>query len=146
MTKRIKEGANVPVYVLEYLLGKYCSQDESLIEARCSSYVKHIFAENYVRPDEAEKIKSKLREYGTYSIIDVVSVKLNYKRDIYEASFSNLGIKDIPIDDEFPQRYERLLGGNLWCMIKLEYGNDEADYHSSPFKISDLNPIQLPNI
>ena len=65
LTKRIKEGANVPVYVLEYLLGKYCSQDESLIEQGVAN-VKQILAENYVRPDEAEKIKSKLREYGTY--------------------------------------------------------------------------------
>ena len=145
LTKRIKEGANVPVYVLEYLLGKYCSQDESLIEQGVAN-VKQILAENYVRPDEAEKIKSKLREYGTYSIIDVVSVKLNYKRDIYEASFSNLGISKIPIDDDFPQRYERLLGGNLWCMIKLEYGNEELDRRGMPFVIKDLIPIQLPHL
>ena len=145
LTKRIKEGANVPVYVLEYLLGKYCSQDESLIEQGVAN-VKQILAENYVRPDEAEKIKSKLREYGTYSIIDVVSVKLNYKRDIYEASFSNLGISNIPIDDEFPQRFERLLGGNLWCMVKLEYGNEELDRGGMPFIIRDLIPIQLPHL
>ena len=145
LTKRIKEGANVPVYVLEYLLGKYCSQDESLVEQGVEN-VKKILAENYVRPDEAEKIKSKLREFGSYSIIDVVSVKLNYKADVYEASFSNLGISNVPIDDEFPQRYERLLGGNLWCMIKLEYGYEEFDGGPLPFKIRDLIPIQLPHL
>ena len=145
LTKRVKEGANVPVYVLEYLLGKYCSQDESLIEQGVQT-VKNILANNYVRPDEAQKILSKLKELGSYSIIDVVTVKLNYKRDIYEATFSNIGLKDIPINPDFPQRYERLLGGNLWCMVNLEYAYDEADYHSSPIKIRNLQPIQLPNI
>lgn len=145
LTKRVKEGANVPVYVLEYLLGKYCSQDEDLIEQGVQS-VKNILANNYVRPDEAQKILSKLKELGSYSIIDVVTVKLNYKKDIYEATFSNLGLKDIPINPDFPQMYERLLGGNLWCMVNLEYNYDEADYRSSPIKIRNLQPIQLPNI
>lgn len=145
LTKRVKEGANVPVYVLEYLLGKYCSQEEALIEQGVQT-VKDILANNYVRPDEAQKILSKIKELGSYSIIDVVSVKLNYKKDIYEATFSNLGIKDIPINPDFPQMYERLLGGNLWCMVNLEYDFDEADYRSSPIKIKNLQPIQLPNI
>ena len=145
LTKRVKEGANVPVYVLEYLLGKYCSQDESLIE-RGVQNVKNILANNYVRPDEAQKILSKLKELGTYSIIDVVSVRLDYKTDTYLATFSNLGLKDIPINPNFPQRYERLLGGNLWCMVNLEYSFDEADMRSNTIKIRDLQPIQLPNI
>lgn len=145
LTKRVKEGANVPVYVLEYLLGKYCSQDETLVEQGVQN-VKSILANNYVRPDEAQKILSKVKEYGSYSIIDVVTVKLNYKKDIYEATFSNLGIKEIPINPEFPQTYERLLGGNLWCMVNLEYEYDEADYTRNPIKIRDLQPIQLPNI
>ena len=145
LTKRVKEGANVPVYVLEYLLGKYCSQDDALVEQGVQT-VKDILANNYVRPDEAQKILSKLRELGSYSIIDVVSVKLDYKKDIYYAEFSNLGLKDIPINPEIPQRYERLLGGNLWCMISLEYDYDEADFRSQTIKIRDLQPIQLPNI
>ena len=145
LTKRVKEGANVPVYVLEYLLGKYCSQDESLIEQGVQN-VKNILANNYVRPDEAQKILSKLKELGTYSIIDVVSVRLDYKTDTYLATFSNLGLKDIPINPNFPQRYERLLGGNLWCMVNLEYSFDEADMRSNTIKIRDLQPIQLPNI
>lgn len=145
LTKRVKEGANVPVYVLEYLLGKYCSQDDALVEQGVQT-VKNILANNYVRPDEAQKILSKLKELGSYSIIDVVTVKLDYKTDTYYASFSNLGLNDIPINPEFPQRYERLLGGNLWCMVNLEYDFDEADLRSQTIKIRNLQPIQLPNI
>ena len=145
LTKRVKEGANVPVYVLEYLLGKYCSQDDALVEQGVQT-VKDILANNYVRPDEAQKILSKLREYGSYSIIDVVTVRLDYHSDTYYATFSNLGLKDIAINPEIPQRYERLLGGNLWCMVSLEYDFDEADFKSQTIKIRDLQPIQLPNI
>ena len=145
LTKRVKEDANVPVYVLEYLLGTYCSQNEDLVEQGVQT-VKDILANNYVRPDEAQKILSKLKENGSYSIIDVVTVKLDYKLDTYFATFSNLGLKNIPINPEIPQRYERLLGGNLWCMINLEYDFDEADFKSQTIKIRDLQPIQLPNI
>lgn len=145
LTKRVKEDANVPVYVLEYLLGTYCSQDEDLIEQGVQT-VKDILANNYVRPDEAQKILSKLKENGSYSVIDVVTVRLEYKFDTYLATFSNLGLKDIPINPEIPQRYERLLGGNLWCMVSLEYDFDEADFKSNTIKIRDLQPIQLPNI
>ena len=145
LTKRVKEDANVPVYVLEYLLGKYCSQDDILVEQGVQT-VKNILANNYVRPDEAQKILSKLKELGSYSIIDVITVRLNYKTDTYYATFSNLGLKDIPINPSFPQRYERLLGGNLWCMVNLEYAFDEADFKSNTIKIRDLQPIQLPNI
>lgn len=145
LTKRVKEDANVPVYVLEYLLGKYCSQDDILIEQGVQT-VKDILANNYVRPDEAQKILSKLKENGSYSVIDVVTVRLEYKFDTYLATFSNLGLKDIPINPEIPQRYERLLGGNLWCMVSLEYDFDEADFKSNTIKIRDLQPIQLPNI
>ena len=145
LTKKIKEGANVPIYVLEYLLGKYCSQDESLIEQGLNT-VKSILANNYVRPDESQKVLSKLKELGSYSIIDIVTVRLNFREDIYEASFSNLGIDKIPIESKYPQHYERLLGGNIWCMVKLEYEYDEADHRSNPFKIRNLVPIQLPHL
>ncbi len=143
LTKKIKEGANVPVYVLEYLLGKYCSQDEDLVNQGVQN-VKKILADNFVRPDEAEKVKSKIKELGTYSIIDIVSVNLNYKKDIYEASFSNLGLEGIPIDPEYPHQFERLLGGNLWCMVSLEYNYDEGNPYRNPFSILNLQPIQLP--
>lgn len=146
LTKKIKEGANVPVYVLEYLLGKYCATNEpSLIEKGVKT-VKNILADNYVRPDENQKILSKLRESGSYSVIDTVSVKLNYKADRYEADFSNLGLSGIPIPKQYPAEFERLLGGNIWCMINFEYFYDEADHNRNPFIIRKLVPIQMPNL
>ena len=140
LTKQIKEGANVPVYVLEYLLGKYCSQDEALVDEGVSR-VKNILADNYVRHDEVQKILSKFKEYGSYSIIDIVTVNFEYRADIYMAEFNNLGIK-VPIDPIYPQKYERLLGGNLWCMVNLQYTPGD----SVPFIINQLTPIQLPHL
>ncbi|RLA17485.1 MAG: ATP-dependent Lon protease, partial [Gammaproteobacteria bacterium] len=94
LTKKLKEGVNVPVYVLEYLLGMYCASDDDEVVSEGMENVKKILAENYVRPDEAEKVKSLIRERGTYKVIDKVSVKLNQHKDIYEANLSNLGLKD----------------------------------------------------
>lgn len=146
LTKKIKEGANVPVYVLEYLLGMYCSSmDDEEIEAGVQN-VKQILAENYVRPDEAQKIISKLRERGTYTVIDKVSVKLNYKTDVYESEFSNLGIKGVPITENYVSDFERLLCGGIWCIVQLEYFYDEADRGRCPFIIHKLTPIQMPSI
>ena len=146
LTKRIKEGANVPVYVLEYLLGMYCSSlDEDEIEAGVDT-VKKILAENYVRPDEAQKIIAKLREKGTYTVIDRISVHLNIKQDIYEAEFSNLGIKQVPIAENYIRDYERLLCGGIWCIVQMEYYYDEADKFRSPFLIHKLTPIQMPSL
>ena len=145
LTKKIKEGANVPVYVLEYLLGMYCSsRNEDEIEAGVQN-VKQILAENYVRPDEAQKIISKLRERGSYTVIDKVSVKLNYKDDIYEAEFSNLGLKGVPIAANYVSDYERLLCGGIWCIVQMEYFYDEAD-KGCPFVIRKLTPIQMPGL
>jgi ATP-dependent Lon protease len=146
LTKKIKEGANVPVYVLEYLLGMYCaSGNNDEIEAGVQN-VKKILADNFVRPDEAQKIISKLREQGSYTVIDHVSVKLNYKTDVYEAEFSNMGIKNVPIADNYVKEYERLLCGGIWCILQMEYYFDEADKTSIPFKIQKLTPIQMPHI
>lgn len=146
LTKKIKEGANVPVYVLEYLLGMYCSStDEEIIEQGVAN-VKKILIENFVRPDEAQKIISKLREMGNYTVIDKVSVKLNYKADIYEAEFSNLGIKSVPISENYPSQFERLLCGGIWCIVQLEYFYDEADKNRCPFLIKKLTPIQMPHL
>jgi ATP-dependent Lon protease len=145
LTKLLKEGANVPVYVLEYLLGMYCaSDDEGVIDDGLET-VKRILAENYVRPDEAEKVKSRIRELGSYKIIDKVTVKLNEKRDIYEATLSNLGVKAIDISSETVKKYEKLLVGGIWCIINLKYFYDEGS-KSSPFIIDQLNPIQMPNL
>jgi len=145
LTKLIKEGANVPVYVLEYLLGMYCaSDDDATIQAGLAT-VKRILAENYVRPDEAEKVKSKIRESGTYKVIDKLTVKLNEKRDQYEALLSNLGVKNAEISDAFVRQYEKLLAGGIWCIVTLRYVYEE-NQKSSPFIVEDLKPIQMPNM
>ena len=146
LTKKIKEGANVPVYVLEYLLGMYCAtNDESAIEDGVET-VKRILADNFVRPDEAEKIKSKIKERGIYTVIDKVTVRLNEKLDLYQAEFSNLGIKDAMISEEIVKQYDKLLVGGIWCIIKVSYGFDEQDRYRMPFKIAALDPIQIPNM
>ncbi|WP_047248547.1 protease Lon-related BREX system protein BrxL [Chromobacterium subtsugae] len=145
LTKVIKEGANVPVYVLEYLLGMYCASDDSQVIEAGLNNVKRILAENYVRPDEAEKIKSKIRESGTYKVIDKVTVKLNEKRDTYEALLSNLGVKNAEISDSFVRQFEKLLVGGIWCIITVHYRFEE-NQKGSPFIVTDLKPIQMPNM
>jgi ATP-dependent Lon protease len=143
LTKRIREGASVPVYVLEYLLGMYCAtDDEETIEKGVQS-VKKILAENYVRPDEAEAVKSKIRELGRYRIIDRVTVKLNEKADIYQGVLEQLGIKGIAIDSDIVLNNEKLLSGGIWCILQMEY---EAGANPSPFILSSLKPIQMPNV
>ena len=99
LTKKIKEGANVPVYVLEFLLGQYCSSDDEEIIEKGVENVKRILADNFVRPDEAQKILSMLRSRGSYTVIDKITVNLNIKKDVYEAEFSNLGLKGLPISE-----------------------------------------------
>lgn len=146
LAKQIKEGANVPVYVLEFLLGQYCSSDEdNVIEAGVAK-VKKILADNFVRPDEAQKILSILRQKGTYSVIDKITVNLNIKNDTYEAEFSNLGIKNVPISEDYPTQYDRLLCGGIWCMVNLEYQFDEEDKRGTPIRILKLQPIQMPHV
>ena len=145
LTKQIKEGANVPVYVLEYLLGNYCaSSDDEVIEEGMKT-VKRVLAENYVRPDEAEKVKSTIRERGSLKIIDKVTVKLNEKRDVYEALLFNLGIKGVEIPTGTVKKNEKLLAGGIWSIITMQYFFEEGQ-KGSPFIIEDLNPIQMPNM
>ncbi|MEK5751907.1 protease Lon-related BREX system protein BrxL [Acinetobacter variabilis] len=145
LTKLIKEGANVPVYVLEYLLGMYCASDDPEIIEQGLRNVKTVLAENYVRPDEAEKVKSLVRERGSYKVIDRVTVKLNERKDKYEASFSNLGIKDAEISAGIVKEYEKLLVGGTWVIATLSYYFEEGQT-SSPFGVSLLKPIQMPNM
>ena len=145
LTKLVKEGANVPVYVLEYLLGMYCASDDEKVIKDGLETVKQILAENYVRPDEAEKVKSKIKELGNYKVIDKVTVRLNEKKDIYEAILSNLGVKGIEISSSTIKQYEKLLVGGIWCILNLEYFFDETT-KKSPFIITQLKPIQMPNL
>ena len=145
LTKLVKEGANVPVYVLEYLLGQHCaSNDEAIIQDGLKT-VKRILAENYVRPDEAEKVKSIIRERGGLKIIDKATVKLNEKRDVYEALLSNLGTRGVEISTETVRQYEKLLAGGIWSIITMEYFYEEGQ-RGSPFLVRELKPIQMPNI
>ena len=146
LTKKIKEGANVPVYVLEFLLGQYCSiDDEALIEKGVET-VKRILADNFVRPDEAQKILSLLRSRGSYTVIDKITVSLNIKKDVYEAEFSNLGLKAVPISEEYPEKYDRLLCGGIWCIVQLDYEYIEEEKNASPIHIRKLTPIQMPHV
>ena len=164
LTKKIKEGANVPTYVLEYLLGMYCATDDEQAIQDGVQTVKRILADNFVRPDEAEKVKSKIREQGIYTVIDKITVKLNERQDLYQAEFSNLGIKDGLIGEEFVKKYEKLLVGGIWCIVKVSYHSNDDDFDEGfsgdferertsnkkkiriPFEIVSLEPIQLPNM
>lgn len=165
LTKKIKEGANVPVYVLEFLLGQYCSSDDEEVIERGIENVKKILADNYVRPDEAQKVLSKLRQRGSHTIIDMVTVDLNLRYDEYEASFSNLGLTGIPISEDYAEKYDRLLCGGIWCIVQLEYDSGEEavpdiispsgdriqskrkrQKDMTPISIRKLTPIQLPNV
>jgi len=145
LTKLIKEGANVPVYVLEYLLGMYCATDDPEVIEQGLNNVKTVLTENYVRPDEAEKVKSLVKERGTYKVIDRVTVKLNERKDKYEASFSNLGIKDAEISSGIVKEYEKLLVGGIWVIATLSYYHEEGQ-SGSPFGVTLLKPIQMPNM
>lgn len=146
LTKKIKEGANVPVYVLEYLLGMYCAtnDEDGIIEG--VEMVKKILSDNFVRPDEAEKVKSKIKELGRYTVIDKISVKLNEKKDVYEAEFSNLGLKGVAISSTYVKEFDKLLAGGIWCIIKMEYYFDEEVKGVSPFSVESITPIQMPSM
>ncbi len=147
LTKKIKEGANVPIYVLEFLLGQYCSSDDDVTIEQGVQNVKRILADNFVRPDEAQKILSVLRKHGSYTVIDTITVKLDINRDIYYAEFSNLGLTKVPIADEYPEKYDRLLCGGIWCIVQLDYEFiEEEKKNGNPIQIRKLTPIQMPNI
>ncbi|BDY12482.1 protease Lon-related BREX system protein BrxL [Hydrogenimonas cancrithermarum] len=146
LTKMIKEGANVPVYVLEYLLGMYCATDDEEQIREGVQKVKEILSKNYVRPDEAELIKARIKERGRYKVIDKLTVKLNEKLDRYEAEFSNLGLKGIAIGEGYVKRFEKLLAGGIWCIVTIDYYFDENALKDSPFIIESLKPIQMPNM
>ena len=143
LVKEVKGNAIVPSYVLEYLLGQYCAtNDESTIIAGIES-VKEILAKHYVNRNEAEYIKSTIKEKGRYKVIDKVSVKFNEKTDSYIAEFSNLGIKGIDIPSEIAyKKYPRLLVSGIWCLADLEYQYIE-DKNACPWLLQSIKPIQL---
>ena len=165
LTKKIKEGANVPVYVLEFLLGQYCSSDDEAIIEKGVQNVKRILADNFVRPDEAQKILSQLRKKGSHTVIDMITVNLDIKKNCFFASFSNLGLDKVPIADEYPEKYDRLLCGGIWCIVQLDYevegdnnfglvdlggeplqSSQKKQKNLTPISIRKLTPIQMPHI
>lgn len=168
LTALMRRGANVPTFVLEYLLGMYCSTDDPELLAEGVARIRRVLAENYVRPDESEAIKSRVRELGQYTIIDKVSAKLDEWEDLYVATFASLAIEPIVMPDEYVREYDKILQGGIWCIMRMEYvrpgeegddaladvfdavprkkrgkGHGPAD---SPFRIASLRPIQLPNL
>ena len=165
LTKKIKEGANVPVYVLEFLLGQYCSSDDEAIIEKGVQNVKRILADNFVRPDEAQKILSQLRKKGSHTVIDMITVNLDIKKNCFFASFSNLGLDKVPISDEYPEKYDWLLCGGIWCIVQLDYevegdnnfglvdlggeplqSSQKKQKDLTPISIRKLTPIQMPHI
>lgn len=171
LTNLMKKGANVPTYVLEYLLGMYCATDDEDAIAVGLSKIKKILSENYVRPDQSEFVKSKIKENGQYTIIDKITVELDEREDKYIAWFTNLNMDPFEVSSDLVVHNEKLLVGGIWCIVKIEYvGLDKEDdqeqfeedifgnqkkkkkvkkkrsRYYSPFEIASLKPIQMPNL
>lgn len=171
LTSLMKKGANVPTYVLEYLLGMYCTTDDEETMKLGLEKIKKILSENYVRPDQSDYVKSKIKENGQYTIIDKVTVRLDEKEDKYVAGFTNLDLKDFEVNSDLVVHNEKLLIGGIWCIIKIEYvgleKEDEESFeedifdgnkkrqkkqkkrksrYASPFTIAALKPIQMANL
>ncbi|WP_294489791.1 BREX system Lon protease-like protein BrxL [uncultured Ruminococcus sp.] len=173
LTSLMKKGANVPTYVLEYLLGMYCATDDEEEMKIGLEKIKKILSENYVRPDQSDYVKSKIKENGQYTVIDKVTVRLDEKEDKYIASFTNLDLKDFEVNSDLVTHNEKLLIGGIWCIIKIEYvgldrEDEEEEYeedifdgnkkkrgkklkkkkskYESPFAIAALKPIQMANL
>ncbi|HJG31861.1 MAG TPA: BREX system Lon protease-like protein BrxL [Collinsella ihuae] len=172
LTALMKRGAGIPTFVLEYLLGMYCATDDPDALDAGLARIRKILAENYVRTEESEVIKSRIRELGQYTIIDKVSARLDERRDIYVANLANLAIEPFVMPDEYVRKYTKLLTGGIWCIARLQYlrpediaedpladvfGADRTEIkpkpvsgkkgpEGSPFHIASLTPIQMPNL
>ena len=162
LTALMKSGANVPTYVLEYLLGMYCATDDEALIDQGIAKIRKILRDNYVKPEESESIKSRIRENGEYTVIDKITVFLDEKEDKYIAKFSNLEIAGFEINSEFVVKNSKLLMGGVWCILRIAYEredeNDLSEYfpdekrrkkkskYQSPFSIVSLKPIQMPNL
>lgn len=174
LTNMMKKGANVPTYVLEYLLGMYCATDDEYAIETGISKIKRILSENYVRPDQSEYVKSKIKENGQHTIIDKITVVFDDREDKYVARFTNLRMDPFEVSSDLVVHNEKLLVGGIWCIVKIDYVgldkyNDEDEQeafeedifgnkkkkkkikrkkskYDSPFEISSLKPIQMPNL
>ena len=142
LVKAVKGNAIVPSYVLEYLLGQYCAtNDEDTINSGIET-VKDILKKHYVHRSEAGLVRSNIKEMGRYKVIDKVAVELNVKKDAYEATFSNLGIKDVLIESDVIKKHPKMLVSGVWCISTLEYIYNE-DKTSSPWVLLNIKPIQM---
>lgn len=173
LTALMKRGANVPTFVLEYLLGMYCTTDDPETVEAGLERIRKILTENYVRPDESERVKSIIRERGQYTVIDKVSARLDEYNDYYVAQFTNLRIEPFLMPDEYAQKYSKILCGGIWCIMRIEYLRLEDEIEDaladifddgpkpakqkkpkgkkrgpedSPFHVISLTPIQMPNL
>lgn len=158
LTALLRRGANVPTFVLEYLLGMYCATDDETAIAEGVEKIRKILAENYVRPEESEKVKSLVRERGEYTVIDKVSAVLDEYKDIYVARFSNLEIEPFVLQSDYAVKYTKILMGGIWCIARIGYTYQQDSMEDekkrrkkrgpedSPFRILGLKPIQLPNL
>ena len=170
LTMMMKKGANVPTYVLEYLLGMYCATDDEDAIEMGMQRIRRILTENYVRPDQSEFVKSRIKENGQHTVIDKITVVFDEREDKYVARFTNLRMDPFAVDSDLVVHNEKLLTGGIWCIVKIEYvgldreddedGCDEEIFgmqkkkrtrrrrskYQSPFEIASLKPIQMPNL
>lgn len=145
LTNGLKQNAVVPTYVLEYLLGQHCATDDNeAIKAGLES-VQKILAKHYVHRNQAELVKSTIKEKGRHKVIDKLTVELNDKGGFYEATFTNLGLKKVPVSDDFVRRFPKLLVGGIWCITDVTYEVAE-DPKASPWHIDTLKPIQVASV
>lgn len=146
LVRRIKGGFNVPVYVLEYLLGRYCSSTDPDIVAEGLEIVRDTLATNFVRADESEKLKSLVREQGSHRVIDKVRVRLVETEDKYWAELTNMALGNVHIAENDVRRFDRLLSGGIWAIVDLRYDpNLQHKGQNRPFVIESIKPIQQPN-
>ncbi len=144
LVRKVKVGANVPVYVLEYLLGKYCATDDPFAIEAGLKLVNTILANNFVRPDESNKVQALVREKGKYTLIDKVKVRYLSEEDKYWAELVNFGHKYVHVPDHYVRRYELLLMGGIWAQIDIKHEYDEeVRGRRSPFWIEKIKPIQV---
>lgn len=145
LTKLVKGNAIVPTYVLEYLLGQYCATDDEATIEQGIQTVKNVISNHFVHRDQAQIIKSTIREKGSHRIIDKISLRLNDKKDQYEASFANLGLKEIPVADEVAKAYPKLLTEGVWCILTMGYLRTD-EKNATPWIVENIKPIQISNV
>lgn len=144
LVRKVKVGANVPVFVLEYLLGKYCATDDSAAIEAGLRVINTTLSENFVRPDEANAVQSKVRDKGKYTLIDKIKVRYLSEDDKHWAEFVNFGHKFVHVPEQYMRQYDRLLMGGIWAQVNIRHQYDEeAKGKKSPFWIDDLKPIQV---